>query len=177
MNPTDTITPTRRRYSDQEQADALATLDACDGNISEASRVLGIPHETIRAWVAGLRRPAIPHLVDASKAALAERYDRIVSKLLDVCEDPDKLDKMSAAAAMLAACQGTDKALLLRGEATTITSTADDERSAALKNRYTRLHKVTDATTVIPKPPEPSDDGTNGGNTDKPSESCELEGG
>lgn len=139
---------TRRRYSDQEQADAIATVEACGGNISEAAEALDIPHETIRGWIVGLRRPPIPQLVDAAKAALADRYERIVGKLLDVVEDPDKLDKMSGAAAMLASGIATDKMLLLRGEATSIHATQDDSRLALFRANYGKLHTVTDAKTV-----------------------------
>ena len=45
---------TRRRYTDEEKAAALETVNLCGGNVTEASRVCGIERETLREWAKGV---------------------------------------------------------------------------------------------------------------------------
>ncbi len=43
----------KRRYSDQEKAEALAALDANGGNLLKTSEQIGIPRQTIQEWASG----------------------------------------------------------------------------------------------------------------------------
>jgi transposase-like protein len=149
----DTQTPIRRRYSDQEQADALAALDANGGEVARTAAALGIPDETLRMWARGLRRPHNPQLLASTKEALAERLEAIAQSMAGVIEGG--LDRISPSQAAIIMGISIEKFLLLRGEATSITTTADDERSARLRERYTkRPVVVTDAQTTA-QPPGP----------------------
>ena len=137
----------RQRYSDVQQAAALATLEANAGNVAATARATGIPEDTIRSWVKGERRPYDPALVQDAKRALADKWDAITESALAVCAE--KLPKASAAQAALIAGLGTDKSLILRGEPTSITSTAEDERLALFRERYNRIRPCEPPGTLV----------------------------
>lgn len=138
----------RRRYSESDQAEALATLEANGGNISQTARELDIPHETLRQWVTGIVSAPAPALREQKKRELADRYEGLLNRALDTVDA--KVDQMSASAAVMAAAIMTDKMLLLRGEATNITEHRDDSREEALRERYGRLTSARSAPPPTP---------------------------
>src|SRR5262249_55527258 len=78
------------------------------------ARQLGIPENTLRQWHDGTRHPEASGLAEQAKVPLAERFEALVFRLLDIVEA--KLDQLPADKAMLAAAIATDKMLLLRGQ-------------------------------------------------------------
>ncbi len=113
-----TITHTQRRgqnrYSDDEQAQALAALDANDGQVRQTARELDIPEATLREWRDGKSRPIGAECRARNKSLMSDQYQRIAVRLLERVDD--QLDDMSGAQAMLASAIAVDKMLLLRGE-------------------------------------------------------------
>jgi hypothetical protein len=152
MNPTDTTAPTgtprQRRYTDAEQAAAMAVLAAHAGNCAAAAEVCGIPERTLRAWKRQEARPVLgtdrQGLAAENKEALARGIDklgrRILRRMLKTAVDKEQRVSLRDGTVALGIC--IDKALLLRGEATTIVSTADAERLAVFRARYAALHPV-----------------------------------
>lgn len=140
----------KRRYTDKDQADALAVLAAHGGSARAASAVTGIPEATLRAWRSGIRRPAQRQLCAESNAELAERFDGVVHEMIDIVENG--LDKISPSQAAIIAGIFTDKMLVLTGQATVIHANQDDERLALFRQNYGKLHQVTDAKTVDAAP-------------------------
>jgi hypothetical protein len=140
-----TGTREQRRYTDAEQAQALAILTENNGNCAVTSRVTGIPERTIRSWKTGQIRPVEgtdrQELAVKERAERAERWGNVLDQALDVVEE--KLPEASARDAAVIAGIASEKHLLLRGEATSITETRDDSRIRALAERYGRLHTVT----------------------------------
>lgn len=71
---------TRRRYSEREKAAALAVYDAT-GNLSEASRISGIPDSTIHGWLSEK-----PSIVNSDVPLLRQGYERSTESLADKFE-------------------------------------------------------------------------------------------
>lgn len=147
--------PRQRRYTDAEQADALAALDANAGCIATTSREIGIPEQTLRHWRDGDCRPCPPELVEQRKSARALAYDEFADRALAVAMD--KVGELDAKAAIIASAVATDKALLLRGEATSITESRDDERVTRLRDRYAALRTRRPILVQPTAPPAPED--------------------
>ena len=162
----------RRLYSDRERGEALAALEANRGNVKATAEALGIPGQTLRQWHQGERhaldkmrgldtdrevREAAerdPALRDALKSKLADGFEALAAKAIGVAHD--KVEDASAYQAALIAAIATDKALLLRGEATTIVSTADAERLAAFRARYSTVRPATVLASIQEGAPPPN---------------------
>jgi len=123
----------RRRYSDEERATALAALAANGGNVGGTSRQLGIPEATLRAWATGERHPEASQMCGDKKASLADQFEALAVKLLGVADE--KAAALNARDAVVAAAVAVDKMRLLRGEATEISETRDD-RLDEFRRRY-----------------------------------------
>src|SRR5262252_6413810 len=102
----------KRRYSDQERAAALATLDANSGDVRRTARQVGVPEKTLAEWRDGRHHPDVANLRGEKKAGLADRFEDVVHKILDVV--PGKIADAGLAQLMTAAGIGVDKMLLLR---------------------------------------------------------------
>lgn len=113
----------QRRYGNHEQAAALAVLAECGGNAAEASRATGIPEQTLRDWGHGSIRPADPNLVAEMRAKRAEKWDALQDA--GVAKSLEKLEDSNAYHCALIAAIATDKAALLRGEATSISASVE----------------------------------------------------
>ena len=149
MNAKPTIR--RRIYTDQEQADALAALQANGGNVNRTAAALGIPEPTLRMWASGTRRPFDRALYEQSKTALADRFEAIISQAIGVVQE--KLPDASAAQAAVIAAIATDKMLLLRrdgDEGHTVSATATE--SAALSPDALAAARVLLAQVFVPSP-------------------------
>jgi len=123
------LTRPKRRYSDQEKAAALAFLDYCKGNLTEAAEGLKIPIKTLQEWrdgrvsddVANIRREK-----GDSIAALLE--DIVILGLKYKLERPQLLSPVDLAIF-------ADKLLIFSGRANQITENRNDtpdERKARL---------------------------------------------
>ncbi len=114
---------TRRRYSDEEIAEALTVLQVNDGNVRSTSAQLGIPASTLQYWQEG-KTPAISadkirELRTKNSAGLAEAFELLAWRCLESITKR-KLDAASLKDTTIAAAISTDKRQLLRGEPTHI---------------------------------------------------------
>lgn len=108
----------RRRYSDEDRANALAALAANGGNIKRTADKLHIPVRTLENWTKGRRHPEATQMADRKKGDMAAALERIAWALLDAL--PGKIDKAPLNHATVALGIAIDKARLLRGEPTEI---------------------------------------------------------
>lgn len=115
---------TRRRYSDEERADALVTLDACGGNLTKAAKMAGVPVMTLAHWRDGAVSDGVTELRSVKREALADRLDSLAHQLLDAL--PDKIGEASLKDTAVSLGVAVDKALVLRGEANSISKTIND---------------------------------------------------
>lgn len=125
---------TYARYSDRERDLAVAAVSANHGNVTGTAAQLGIPEPTLRQWVNGRSRPANPVDLSVVKEGLARSFERVARRMIK--QASRKVKDMSGGQAVLGAAIATDKMLLLRGEATSITEHRDDARLAELAARY-----------------------------------------
>ncbi len=111
---------TKRRYSDDDRANALAALAANGGNQKRTANQLGIPQQTLSEWVNGNVHPEATEHSERKKLPLAEAFDALARKCMDGITDADikgatLWEKVKAAATCV------DKRQLLLGKATQIT--------------------------------------------------------
>ena len=117
---------TRRRYSDNDRADALTALDLNGGNLSATSAAVGVPIQTLAEWRDGRVSDAVPDLRNQKKAEIAERLDALVHSMIDAA--PDKINDATLKDTMVSIGVAIDKAQLLKGQPTAITQqTLSDE--------------------------------------------------
>lgn len=115
--------PTRRQvrqYSDIDKAEALVILETCRGNLSEAARITGIPHQTIADWRDGRHGITndIPRLREFSQRDLAGKMEALAHKSVGLAY------KKAGRATYRDLITGIDKSAtvmqLLRGQPTSI---------------------------------------------------------
>lgn len=124
----------KRRYSDEERAQALAALAANGGNVCRTARDLGMSLHTLRAWASGRRHPEAAQMSQAKKAPLADRLEELAGKLVDAVAL--KIDGANLSQLAVAMGIAIDKARLLRGEPTAINEEREDGRIAEFRKRY-----------------------------------------
>jgi transposase-like protein len=119
----------KRRYSDEEKAQALAILYANNGNIAEAQRQLGIPYRTLANWAAeereGQTHAAIANIGNQKKSDLAQRLEEIARELADAM--PDKIQAATLQQVATSMAIAIDKMQLLRGAPTSISDIAIEQ--------------------------------------------------
>lgn len=108
-----------RIYTDKERAHALAVLDVCEGDASEASRKLKIPRRTLAEWQSGrIARVQTASVRQEEKENLADAFERVArlcvtrlteSDIIEKCNRPSELSTVAGTA--------VDKMRLLRGQA------------------------------------------------------------
>lgn len=110
----------RRKYSDRQKAEALALLDAANGNVTETSRQTGIPDSTIAQWRdgRGINEDVVPDLREFKKKQLSAKFASIAHKFLDLAYE--KTEDIKSTGWMPGAGIATEKHLLLEGKATSI---------------------------------------------------------
>ncbi len=105
----------KRRYSDQDRANALAALAANGANVERTARQLGLPAATLRAWSTGSRHPEAVQAAEGRKRDLADQLEALAYKLIEAVRG--KLAGASLAQLMIALGIAIDKMVLLRREA------------------------------------------------------------
>ena len=131
--------PPRRRYSHDERAKAVAAVAANNGSVNGTARLLGVPETSLRQWVRGERHPELLPLSERYKRELADKFEGLVWRLLDIVDE--KMDELTPYQAMLAAAICTDKWLLLTAEPTQVTRTKGGSvRFREFGARYNSLH-------------------------------------
>jgi transposase-like protein len=160
----DDTTPTtgtsrQRRYSDAEQAEALALLDVNGGDVAATAAQLGYPEQTVRNWAKGLARPHSPELVAEKRAELTRGVEkltrRILRKVLKVAADDNA--PLSLRDGMVSLGIGIDKLRYLNGETTPDVAQIVDERIVRLMELYGKrqpVHVQARDTTPLPAPIE-----------------------
>lgn len=132
----------KRIYSDEEKAGALACLAANGGNVFRTAKQLDVPEATLRAWSEGRNQhPCVSQMCEEKKATLAEKFEAFAHKALDVSlEDEEGLRKEKPLPRMLAAATAVDKHRLLTEQATTITEHRDDQLNRVIDNLLRLAH-------------------------------------
>ena len=121
--------------SEERRAEALATVVACGGNISEAARRCGIPRRTIQTWKDAAHPDVVKEAAkvaivakakemakDAAEEAIArivldEGCERLARRCLVATELPGKVEKASLRDLTWTAGVMIDKMRLLREQA------------------------------------------------------------
>lgn len=111
-----TSTRRSRNYSDAEKAKTLATLDLCNGNLSETSRRTGVPLTTILDWRDGKIPDDVSELRDNKRRELADRFEDLAH--LYITQATNTFDASKGTQAITGAGIAVDKMRLLRGEST-----------------------------------------------------------
>jgi transposase-like protein len=102
----------RRRYSDEERAQALAALAANGGNISLTAKQLDIPIKTLSNWANGIRHPESAQMGNEKKKLMADVLEEIAWKLIDAI--PGKVKKAPLGQTVTSMAIAVDKMRLLR---------------------------------------------------------------
>ena len=123
-------------YSDRQKAEALAALDANAGNLRRTSRQIGIPVTTLWDWRNGRGTNGdVSELRTQKKGELAGELTEIAWKLAGDLQRGEKRRKASLVQIATSMAIVIDKALLLRGQPTSVSQDADvgyDERVARI---------------------------------------------
>lgn len=112
----------RRRYSDDFRATALAGLAAKGGNVDRTAKALGIPAKTLEHWSKGVN-PVPANLGEQKKEELAEAMESFIRRLIGV--DLEKFEQMNFRDFGITLGIATDKYLALRGQPNTISKVVD----------------------------------------------------
>lgn len=142
----------RRSYSDKERANALAVLDSCGGNISEASRTTGVPRMTLQDWSGSAVHEDVTELRQEKKRDLGEAIEAEVYAILGIL--PEKRSEASFKDLSTAAGIFFDKLQLLKGEPTVINqeqTLSDADLIAAAKSCLNGVNQEIEAKSKKPK--------------------------
>src|SRR5262245_44112651 len=104
----------RRRYTDEERAQALAALAANGGNVKATAAKIGLPVKTLQNWSSGMVHPEVANLGQERKADLADAFESVARKLIGVADRG--AERLNAKDAMIAAGVAVDKMTMLRGQ-------------------------------------------------------------
>lgn len=108
----------RRRYTDQERAEAMLVLTANGGNLSATAIDTGIPYHTLRHWAAGDRHPEAVQMAQEKMLPLADRLEEVASLLAEGMDDPLRIHKAPLNQIAVALGIVIDKIRVLRGQTT-----------------------------------------------------------
>lgn len=106
---------TRRRYSDEFRAAALALLDANGGNLDRAARQLKVPRKTLAGWASGRNNPVPAELRHQKRADLTAALEQHIAALCGI--RPEHVENLNLKDAAIAMGIAVDKYLLLRQRA------------------------------------------------------------
>lgn len=108
----------KKRYSDEEKANALTHLDANNGNVELTAHEMGIPRGTLQYWERGEVHPEVIKIKLEERLPLADRLEQLAHMLADAL--PDKIENANLQQAATSMAIAIDKMRLLRGEPTSI---------------------------------------------------------
>lgn len=111
---------TKRQYSDNDKATALAVLDANGGNVSKTARETKIPPSTITEWRDGRIHEDVTEIREVKRSELSDLFEAIAYKYLTRASDDTAIKSTTGKDAIIAAATATDKMRLLRGLPTEI---------------------------------------------------------
>ena len=106
--------PPRRRYTNNERANAVAAVAVGGGSVHGTAKKLGIPETSLRQWHKGQRCRQVLPLSEQKRLELADRFEEVIHQAVEVVVE--KLSEASAAQAAVIAGIACDKMLLLRRE-------------------------------------------------------------
>ena len=110
-----------RKYSDDEKAEALATLKAYDCDLKKTSNELDIPVGTLHFWLKSTEHhPTVVQNSEVHKQQIADRLESLVHDLISVA--PGKIDEASLVQVMTSVGIAVDKMRILREQPTQIQS-------------------------------------------------------
>lgn len=111
----------KRQYTEDDKANALATLELNGGNLLKTASALKIPYMTLKDWSSGLGvTVAVTENREVKKQSIADSLEELCYKILGTV--PDKLAEASFKDAMTGLGIAVDKMQVLRGEPNTINS-------------------------------------------------------
>lgn len=121
----------RRRYSDEERANALAALAANGGNVEKTARELTIPETTLRQWANGHCHPEATQLSERKKGPLSDHLETVAYALAGDLSDPERRKNAKFSEVAVAFGIVVDKMQVLRGQPSSISETLSDHERVA----------------------------------------------
>jgi transposase-like protein len=117
----------KRRYTDEERANAVLAVIANNGNVARTAMELGIPWSTVDNWVKAERHPEAIEMANRRKPSLADKLEGIASLLAEGLDDPKKIARAPLNTVAVTLGIVIDKMRLLRWQPNEITfaATAD----------------------------------------------------
>lgn len=120
---------TRRRYTDEERAEAVVLLKAngwpdTPGALARTANEAGMDAVVLRRWALGTSNPPPDNIVSVKTGTLIEKLERNAHLYLDRAEDT--VEKTSGQQAMTTAAIAIDKMRLLQGLPTQIVAVLPD---------------------------------------------------
>jgi len=131
-----------KKYSADEKATALATLQANGGNVKVTASLLRIPRKTLESWSkgGGMKNEPIPEgLVEEKSHLLAEGLDKVATLLVGELSNPEKVAKASLKDIAISLGIAVDKRNLLRHQPTSISARMDTNQKAAYERMLAKL--------------------------------------
>lgn len=135
----------KRQYSDNDKAVALATLDANDGNIRKAAKILKLPESTLTDWAnnRGIC-PEVTEIREEKKAELADKLEEVAHALTDnillrAQSDFSVLTPLKDLAVSLGIA--IDKMQVLKGQPTSISKDVSEHSNEERATRILELVK------------------------------------
>lgn len=112
---------TRRQFSDNDKAAALAALDANGGNVYRTAKQLGIGRTTLENWAKGRGvNHDVPELRQVKKRELADKLELVAHRYSNHLLKKSTVTETSAKDAAITVGTAIDKMRLLRGLPTEI---------------------------------------------------------
>jgi transposase-like protein len=134
------VVVSKRQYSDNDKASALAALDANKGNVNRTAQQLDIPRKTLEMWAANRHLSAdVANIRQEKKASLAEKFEELAEKLVDdliARVGQGKFVEEATAAAI-----AIDKMQLLKGNPTAISKDVSERTNEERAARILELVK------------------------------------
>ena len=130
-----------KKYSADEKATALATLQANGGNVKVTASLLQIPRKTLESWSkgGGMKTVPIPEgMIEEKAGVLADNLYTVATLLVGEMSNPEKIAKASMKDLAIAAGISIDKHNLLRHQPTSISARVG---SGNTKEQYERMLK------------------------------------
>lgn len=119
---------TRRRYTDDDRATALAVLDSNNGNLTRTAREVGIAVSTLQRWIKD-RSEDLSDLRNQKRESLSELWEQVARAYIARALQDAVVDDTAAQSAVTVAAIATDKKQLLSGQPTEINRHEHNERA------------------------------------------------